>query len=162
MLLCPLALKSRNTFGWTFLRMMCASFNGNFCTTMVYCNSHSNVNDETDIATFYHELSFFVGDMKAQIGPDVNDKFCLYKSSKGNRKYLANFWFENWLTYLNKNSKKEWKLWTYTYPNNSKPQLDCRFIKKLTNIAVHSEAYPSFKWLPPDRRIVSAQIGHKK
>ena len=77
--------------------MMYASFNGNIYTAIMSCYSPTNVSDETDIITFYNELSSLVwhipkhniqtisGDMNAQIGKDESNKFCFNNSSNGNR-----------------------------------------------------------------------------
>ena len=66
---------------------------------------------------------------------------------------------ENRLTCLNTNyQKREGKLWTYTYANNSKAQIDDVFInKKWKNSAINCEAYSSFKGVS-DHRIVTAKI----
>ena len=67
---------------------------------------------------------------------------------------------ENRLTCLNTNNqKREGKLWTYTYANNSKAQIDYVFInKKWKNSAMNCEAYSSFEGLSSDHRIVTAKI----
>ena len=58
-----------------------------------------------------------------------------------------------------KPSKKEGKLWTYTYVNNSKAQIDYVFInKKWKNSAMNCEAYSSFEGVSPDHRIFTAKI----
>ena len=67
---------------------------------------------------------------------------------------------ENRLTCLNTNyQKREGKLWTYTYANNSKAQIDYVFInKKWKNSAMNCEAYSSFEGVSSDHRIVTAKI----
>ena len=67
---------------------------------------------------------------------------------------------ENRLTCLNTNyQKREGKLWTYTYANNSKAQIDYVFInKKWKNSAMNYEAYSSFEDVSSDHRIVTAKI----
>ena len=76
--------------------MMCASFNGNSCTTIVSCYSPTNASDETDIITFYKEHSFLVRyipkhnvliDMNAQISKDEND---ILRTQLIKEKYLRN------------------------------------------------------------------------
>ena len=64
---------------------------GNPCITIVSCYSSTNGSDETDITTFYNELSSLVwyitkhktliisGGLNAQIGKDWNNKFSLLK-----------------------------------------------------------------------------------
>ena len=63
---------------------------------------------------------------------------------------------ENRLTCLNTNFQKtEGKLWTYTYANNTKAQIDYVFInKKWKNSAVNSKAYSSFVGVSSNHRIV--------
>ena len=56
-------------------------------------------------------------------------------------------------------SKKEGKLWTYTYANKNKAQIDYVFInKKWKNSAMNCEAYSSFEGVFSDHRIVTAKI----
>ena len=55
--------------------------------------------------------------------------------------------------------KEGGKLWTYTYANNTKAQIDFVFInKKWKNSAMNCEAYSSFEGLSSDHRIVTANI----
>ena len=56
----PHALKSLNSIDIIQPRMMVATFNGNPCTTIISCYSPTNVSDETDLITFYNELSSLV------------------------------------------------------------------------------------------------------
>ena len=67
---------------------------------------------------------------------------------------------ENRLTCLNANyQKREGKLWTYTYANNSKAQIDYVFInKKWENSSMNCEAYSSFEGVSSDHQIVTAKI----
>ena len=67
---------------------------------------------------------------------------------------------ENRLTCLNTNyQKREGKLWTYTYANNNKAQIDYDFInKKWKNSAMNCEAYSSFEGVSSNHRIVTAKI----
>ena len=85
--------------------------------------------------------------MNVQIGKNVNHKFSLHNSSNRNGQHLTDFMLENRLTCLNTNfQKKEGKLWTYTYANNTKAQIDYVFInKKWNNSSLNCEAYSSFK-----------------
>ena len=61
---------------------------------------------------------------------------------------------------LNTNyQKREGKLWTYTYANNTKAQIDYVLInKKWKNSAMNCEAYSSFEGVSTDHRIVTAKI----
>ena len=56
-------------------------------------------------------------------------------------------------------SEKEGKLWTYTYANNTKTQIDYVFInKKWNNSTLNCEVYSSFESVSSDHRIVLAKI----
>ena len=152
--------------------MMLATFNSNPCTTIISCYIPININDETDLITFYNELSSFIrsipkhnvliigGDMNAQIGKDESNKFCLHNLSNRNREHLTQFSLENRLTWFNtKFQKREGKLWTYTYANNVKTQIDYILINKKWIIsALNREAYSSFEGISSDYRIVTAKI----
>ena len=98
--------------------------------------------------------------MNAQIGKNVNHKFILHNLSNRNGQHLTDFTLENRLTCLNtKFQKRKGKLWTYTYANNTKAQIDYVFInKKWNNSALNCEAFSSFKGVSSDHRIVTAKI----
>ena len=97
--------------------------------------------------------------MNTQIGKNINHKVSLHNSSNRNGKHLTDFMVENRLTYLNTNfQKREGKLWTYTYTNNSKSQIDYVFIKNLNSNALNCEAYSSFEGVSSDHQIVVAKI----
>ena len=80
MLIGPRALKTLNSIERIQPRMMAGTFNGNPKATIISCYSPTNVSEETELATFYEELSSLVrsilkhnllvidGDMNAQIG----------------------------------------------------------------------------------------------
>ena len=143
LLLNPRALKSVNSIEIIQPRMMCASFNGNPNTTIVFCYSLTNTSDGTDIIAFYNDLSFFIwhlpklnvlilgGNMYAHIDKDGNIKFCSHNLPNRNGEYLTDFLLEIRPIYLyTKFTKKNGKRWTNTYPNNSYRQLDYISIKK--------------------------------
>ena len=171
MLIGPKALKTDNSIERTQPRMMAATFNGNPRATII-CYSPINVCEETELVAFYYELSSRVrsiprhnvlvigGDMNAQIGKNGNNKYSLHNMSNRNEQYLTDFMIENRLTCLNTNyQKREWTLWTYTYVNNSKAQIDYIFIKKKwKNSAMDCEAYSSFEGVSSDHQIVTAKI----
>ena len=152
--------------------MMVATFNGNPRATIVSCYSPTNVSEENEIVTFYDELSSLVrsipkhnmlvigGDMNAQIGKNGNNKYSLHNTSNRNGQHLTDFMIENRLACLNTNyQKREGKLWTYTYANNTKAQIDYVLInKKWKNSALNCEAYSSFEGVSTDHRIVTAKI----
>ena len=76
------------------------------------------------------------------------------------QEHLADFTLENRLTCLNtKFQKRKRKLWTYTYTNNAKGQIDNILMnEKWNNSALNCEAYSSFEGVSPDHRIVTAKI----
>ena len=173
MLIGPRALKTLNSIERIQPRMTAATFNGNPRATIISCYGPTNVSEETEQVTLYDELSSLVrnipkhnvlvigGDMNAQIGKNGNKKYSLHNTSNRNGQHLTDFMIENRLTCLNTNyQKREGKLWTYTYANNSKAQIDNVFkTKKWKNSAMNCEAYSSFEGMSSDHRIFTAKIG---
>ena len=151
---------------------MAATFNGNPKATIISCYSATNVSEETELVTFYEELSsqvrsipkhnlLVIGrDMNAQIRKNRNNKYSLHNTSNRNRQLLIDFMIENRLTCLNTNfQKREGKLWTYTCANKSKAQIDYLFRnRKWKNSAMNSESYSTFEGVSSDHRIVTAKI----
>ena len=151
---------------------MTATFNGNPRITIISCYSPTNVSEETELDAFYDELSSLVrsipkhsvlvigGDMNAQIGKNGNNRYSFHNKSNRNGQHLTEFMMENRLICLNTNyQKREGKLWTYTYANNSKAQIDYVLInKKRKNSAMNCEAYSFFEGVSSDHRIVTAKI----
>ena len=172
LLIGPRALKTLNSVKKIQPRMMAATFNGNPRATIISCYSPTNVSEETELVTFYDELSSLVrsipkhnmlvigGDMNAQIGKNGNNKYSLHNTSNRNGQHLTDFMIENRLACLNTNyQKRKGKLWTYTYANNTKAQIDYVLInKKWKNSAMNCEAYSSFEGVSTDHRIVTAKI----
>ena len=172
LLIGPRALKTLNSIEKIQPRMMAATFNGNPRATIISCYSPTNVSEETELVTFYDELSSLVrsipkhnmlvigGDMNAQIGKNGNNKYSLHNTSNRNGQHLTDFMIENRLACLNTNyQKREGILWTYTYANNTKAQIDYVLInKKWKNSAMNFEAYSSFEGVSTDHRIVTAKI----
>ena len=172
MLIGPRALKMLNCIEKIQPRMMAATFNGNPRATIISCYSPTNVSEETELVAFYDELSSLVhsilkqnmlvigGDMNAQIGKNRNNKYSLHNTSNWNGQHLTDFMIENRLMYLNTNyQEREGKLWTYTYANNSKAQIDYVLInKKWKNSAMNCEADSSFEGVSSNHRIVTAKI----
>ena len=144
--------------------MMVATFKVSPIVTIISCYNPTNVREETEPIVFYDELSFLVrsipkhnilvigGDMNAQIQKNGNHKFSLHNSSNRNGHQLTDFTIENRLTCLNTNfPKREGKLWTYTYKNNTKAKIEYVFInKKWNDSAVDCEAYSSFEGVSAD------------
>ena len=92
--------------------------------------------------------------MNAQIVKNGNNKYSLHNTSNRNGQHLTDFMIENRLACLNTNyQKKEGKLWTYMYANNTKAQIDYVLInKKWKNSAMNC------KGVSTDHRIVTAKI----
>ena len=168
----PRALKTLNSVEKIQPRMMAATFNGNPRATIISCYSPTNVSEENELVAFYDELSSLVrsipkhnmlvigGNMNAQIGKNRNNKYSLHNTSNRNGQHLIDFMIENRLACLNTNyQKREGKLWTYTYANNTKAQIDNVLInKKWKNSALNCETYSSFEGVYADHRIVTAKI----
>ena len=76
----------------------------------------------------------------------------LHNSTNRNSKHLRDFTLENGLTCLNtKFQKKKEKLWTNTYPNNTKAQIDYIILnRKWINSTLNCEAYSSFEGVSSD------------
>ena len=171
MLIGPRALKTLNSIERIQPRMMATTFNGNPKATII-CYSPTNVSEETELVTFYEELSSLVrsipkhnllvigGDMNAQIGKNRNNKYSLHNTSNRDGQHLIDFMIENRLTCLNTNfQKREGKLWTHTYANKSKAQIDYIFInRKWKNSVMNCGAYSTFEGVSSDHRIVTAKI----
>ncbi len=92
--------------------------------------------------------------MNAQIGKNRNNKYSLHNASNRNGQHLIDFMIENRLTCLHTNfQKREGKLWTYTYANNSKAQIDYVLMNKKWK-----KKYSSFEGVSSDHRMVTAKI----
>ena len=122
--------------------MMVVTFNGNPSATII-CYSLTNASDETDLIILYNELSFLIhsipkhnvliisGDMNTPISKNENNKFSLYNLSNRNEEHLTDLSLENGQTCLNtKFQKSKGKLWTNTYADNAKAQIDYILINK--------------------------------
>ena len=157
------------TFPHNFLLCHCPLFSVEYYSHQLI---PTNVSEETELVTFYDELSSLVcsipkhnmlvigGDMNAQIRKNGNNKYSLHNTSNRNGQHLTDFMIENRLACLNTNyQKRKGKLWTYTYANNTKAQIDYVLInKKWKNSAMNCEAYSSFEGVSTDHRIVTAKI----
>ena len=103
LLIGPRAIKTLNSIEKIQPRMMAATFNGNPRATIIPCNSPANVSEETELVTFYDELSSLVrsipkhntlvigGDMNAQIGKNGSNKYSLHYTSNMNGQHLTDF-----------------------------------------------------------------------
>ena len=172
LLIRPLVLKLLNSTEKIQPGIMVAMFNSNPSTTIISCYYPTNVSKETDLIAFCNKLSslaccipkhnvLIIGrDMNAQIGKNVSHKFSLYNSSNRSGEHLTDFTLENRLSCLNtKFQKRKGKIWTYTYTNNAKAQIDYSLIKKKwNNSTLNCEAYSPFEGVSSDHQIVMAKI----
>ena len=172
LLIGPRALQTLNSIEKIQPRMMAATFHGNPRATIISCYSPTNVSEETELVAFYDKLSSLVrstpkhnmlvigGNMNAQIAKNGNNKYSLHNTSNMNGQHRTDFMIENRLACLNTNyQKREGKLWTYTYANNTKAQINYVLInKKWKNSAMNCEAYSSFEGVSTNHRIVTAKI----
>ena len=104
MLIGPQALQSLNSIEKIHPRMMVATFNGNHRATIISCYSPTNISEETELITFYDDLSSLVrsipkhnvldigGDMNAQIEKNGNHKYSRNNSSKRNGQHQTDFY----------------------------------------------------------------------
>jgi exonuclease III len=157
MLLSPLALKSLNSIEKIRPRLIIATFNGNPCTTVISCYSPTNVSDEVQVPK--HNV-LMIGDMNVKLGQNKDHKFAYHQSTNRNGQHFQNLITENGLFCLNTHfQKKCGKLWTHTYPNGVKAQLDYMLVnRKWINSVINCEAYSTFEGVSSDHRIVSARI----
>ena len=134
----PRALKLLNSIERIQPRTLVATLNCNPRAAIISCYSYTNVSEETELIAFYAEPSFLVrsipkhnifvigGDMNPRIGKNGNHKYSLHNPSNWIAQHLTD------LTCLNKNfQKREGKLWTYTYANNTKAQIDCLYKQEI-------------------------------
>ena len=118
MLLSPCTLKSLYSIEKIQPTIMVATFNSNPDTMIISCYSHTNASDETDLDTFYNELSSFShsipkhnvliwgGDVNPKRSKNVNNKFNLHNLSNRNGEHLTEFILENRLTCFNTKFQK--------------------------------------------------------
>ena len=78
-----------------------------------------------------HNVLIIGGDMNAQFRGETQHMHSYHKRCNRNGEYLQQFMNENHLKCLNSRfQKKKSKLWTHTYPNNTKAQLDYLMINE--------------------------------
>ena len=172
MLLSPHATKSLNSIEKITSRILVTTFHGNPEPILISCYSPTNIADEQEVIDFYDDLSSLIcsvpkhnvliirGDLNAQIGQSIHHKFRYYYRSNRNGEYLEHFLIENDLLCINTRfQKRRGKLWTHTYPNGDRAQLDYMMInKKSINSVQNCKAYHSLEGISTDDRIVSLRI----
>jgi hypothetical protein len=98
--------------------------------------------------------------MNAQLGKTTTNRFTYHTNANRNGNHMNAFIEENELQCVSaKFQKSKSKLWTHTYGNGSKAQLDYMFVNnKWKNSALNTEAYNSFEGVGSDHRIVTTEI----
>ena len=100
MLIGPRALKSLNSVKKIQPRMMVATFYGNSRATIISCYSTVNVSEETELITFYDELSSLVRSIPKHnvlvIGVDMNAP--KHKPQKNINQKLSQLVKQKWTT----------------------------------------------------------------
>ena len=150
---------------------MVATFNGNPKTTVI-CYSPANCSDELEIQNFYHQLTDSIknipkhnvliigGDMNAQIDNNkcVGNSYHNYTNRNG--EYLLDLTINCGLVNIStKFQKNKEKLWTFTYPNGTRSQLDYILInRKWKNSAIDFRSFSTYSPLESDHRICTAKI----
>ena len=171
-LLSPYAMNSLNSVEKITSRIIVATFNGNPVPSIISCYSPTNSSEEQKVIDFYDDLSSLVrsipkhnvliigGDMNAQVGISPSHKFTYHNISNRNGEFFEDFSIANKLVAANTRfQKRKGKLWTFTYPNGNKAQLDYLIInKKWVNSAKNCEAYHIEEGISSDHRIVTLKI----
>ena len=128
-----------------------ATFNGNPRSVIISFNIPNNVREETEVIAFYDDLSSLVrsipkhnvlvigAHMNAQNREKRKPKIQPTQLVKLEWTDLTDFTIENRLTFLKTNfQKREGKLWSYIYENNTEAQRDYVYInKKWKNSAIN-------------------------
>ena len=145
-----------------------AKFNGNPCLNIISCHSPTNSSDISDVECFYEDISDVVsnvpkhnclllgGDFNAQLG----HHFGYHQNSNRNGALLESIMTQFHLVAANtKYQKRIGKLWTITYGNGTKGQIDYILVnRKWLNSIVNCEAYNTFESNYSDHRIITAKI----
>ena len=152
-------------------RIITATFNSNPQLTVISCYSPTNCADPDIVESFYDDLTETIchipkhnfmmvgGDFNAQLG-NQSALFTYHQQSNRNGAYLESIMTQFNLRATNtKFQKRPGKLWTITYANGAKGQIDYILVnRKWLNSVMNCEAYNSFESINSDHRIVSAQI----
>ena len=94
------------------------------------------------------------------MNPQLGTNHSYHDTTNRNGEHLSYFYEENELLCLNTHYPKRLsKLFSFTYPNGTKAQLDYIMInKKWKNSATNCEAYSSFAGVFSDHKIVTAEV----
>ncbi len=143
-----------------------ATFHGNPALSVVCCYSPTNCSDPKIAEDFYeiltdvqkaapkHNVLLTCADFTAQVKEESVFKRSYNKETNRNGNLLLDLAIENEQIPLNSYFlKKNSKLWTFTYPNQSRAQIDYIFInKKWVKSATNCQAYNSFVQIGSDHK----------
>ena len=143
MLLSPHATKSPNSIEKITSRIFVATFHGNSKPTLISCSSPTNIVYEQEVIDLYDDLSCLVRSVpKTQYSDrwwrpqyttwqSIHHKFTCHHTSNRNGEYVEHFLIQNGMHCINTRfQKRRRKLWTHTYPNGDRKQLDYMMIDK--------------------------------
>ena len=151
---------------------MVATFNGNPKTTVISCYSPTNCSEELEIQNVYHQLTDSIKNIPKHnvliIGGDMNAKIdnnkCVGNSyhnyTNRNDEYLLDLTIDCGLVNIStKFQKNKEKLWTFTYPNGTRSQLDyILIITKWKNSAIDCRSFSTDTPLESDHKMCEAKI----
>ena len=171
MLLSPKACENLINIEKIDERIMVAEFNSNPKLTFIACYSPTNSSDEEEVLKFYQSLKSVVenvpahnfltiaGDFNAKLGPE-DALFTFDDKTNRNGEMLLDLIDEFNLFSSNNNfMKNKSKLWSFTYPNGCRAQLDYILFRKKWRNSVHdAQAFSSFSNVGSDHRIVSSKV----
>ena len=169
-LLSPKVVKAVVSFEKISDRILVMTLEGNPRTTIVCCYSPTNVSSPEDIDNFYNTLSdhlrkvpahnmlFVVGDLNAKLGDDVA-LHTLSTATNRNGQMLSDLADQFNLLVLNTRfQKRKGKLWTFTYPNGGKAQIDFVLAnKKWRNSYKDCASFNIFDAIGSDHRVVTCK-----
>ena len=176
LLLSPRANKSLKNIEKITPRIITATFHGNPALSVVCCYSPTNCSDPKTAEDFYetladvqkaapkHNMLLTCGDFNAQVKEESVFKRSYNKETNRNGNLLLDLVIENEQIPLNSHFlKKNSKLWTFTYPNRSRAQIDYILInKKWVKSATNCQAYNSFVQIGSDHKVVVANLQLKQ
>ena len=137
MLLSPTAYRALLNTETITPRILMATFEGNPKTTVISSYSPTDCTEDKIAEEFYtqlqttlnqipkHNVSIIAGDMNAKVGREKGKNYSYHDSTNRNGQLLLNLMEEcNLIDLSTRYCKKSGKLWTFTYPNGCKAQLD--------------------------------------
>ena len=171
MLVCPRAYGSLLNVESASPRIMVTTFNGNPKTTIISYYSLTNCSDNIEAIESYRMLQdvirqlpkpviIIAGDMDAQLGLKYIAGFSFHDKTNSNSNLLLDLTKERELVSIStKFQNEKRRLWTHTYPNGERAQLDYILInKKWKNRAMDCQFYNTICSVQSDHRPCTAKI----